>query len=82
MRIWYAAAGTAWTMTIKIVPNLSHNFHRVRVLRAIRMPRGKPRARAMAREVRPDEQGNGIFSATMVVMATSFRYLLDSPRSP
>ena len=64
------------------VPNLSHSFHLVRVLRAIMMPRGRPRAMAMAREVRPMNREMGIFSAMMVVMATFFRYLMDSPRSP
>ena len=47
--------------------------HRVRVLRAINMPRGRPRARAMAREMRPSRRETGIFSATMVLMDTPLR---------
>ena len=82
MSMWYAAAGTACTTTMKMVPNLSHNFQRVRVLRAIMMPSGRPSASAMASEISPSCKEMGIFSPTISVMATPLRKTFDSPRSP
>ncbi len=55
---------------------------RVRVLRAIMMPSGRPSASAMASEISPICREMGIFSATISVMATPLRKTFDSPRSP
>ena len=68
MSRWYTAEGTACTMTMNTVPNLSHSFQRVRVERAIRMPSGRPTASETARLMSPSLMEMGAFWAMILTM--------------
>ena len=65
---WYTAEGTACTTTMSTVPILSHTFRRVRVDRAMRMPRGRPTARDTAKLISPIWMEMGAFWAMILAM--------------